>query len=82
MKKSAKETKNISLTADQIISDTSMMFLACACYSLHERNNFGKQRLMQFVADVTQVDRENEYSDITAALKEKVGLDFPAIERT
>lgn len=64
---------------DKVISDTTMMFMACACYVLHERNNFGKQRLTQFMADIEQVNRENEYREIIKALKDKLDMDFPEI---
>lgn len=62
---------------DEIIADTTMMFTACACYVLHERNGFSKQRLMQFIADIEQVNRENEYKDIVKVLKDKLDMDFP-----
>lgn len=65
---------------DKVISDTSMMFLACACYALHKRNGFGKNRLTQFIADITQTNDKNEYAEIIAYLKEKVDIDFPEIE--
>lgn len=64
---------------DKVISDTTMMFMACACYVLHERNNFGKQRLTQFMADIEQVNRENEYGEIIKVLKDKLDMDFPEI---
>ena len=65
---------------DKVISDTSMMFLACACYALHKRNGFSKNRLTQFIADITQTNDKNEYAEIIAYLKEKVDIDFPEIE--
>lgn len=66
-------------TPDEIISDTTMMFMACAAYVLHERNGFGQQRIAQFLADVEQVNRENEYIDLRKKLNEQFGLDFPEV---
>jgi len=66
-------------TPDEIISDTTMMFMACAAYVLHERNGFGQQRIAQFLADVEQVNRENEYIDLRNKLNEQFGLDFPEV---
>lgn len=66
---------------DKIIADTSMMFMACACYVLHERNGFGKSRLMQFMADIQQVNNDNEYEEIIAVLNEKMGMEFPSVEK-
>ena len=66
---------------DKAISDTTMMFMACACYVLSERNSFGKKRLMQFMADIEQVNRENEYSEIIQVLNKKYKLNFPEIKK-
>lgn len=66
---------------DKIISDTSMMFLACACYVLHERNGFGKNRLLQFMTDIQKVNDDNEYEDIRSVLKKKLDMDFPNVEK-
>lgn len=68
-------------TPEEVISDTTMMFMACAVYVLHERNGFGKQRITQFLADIEQVNRENEYEDLRNALMERFDMDFPEIER-
>lgn len=69
----------VNKTPDEIISDTTMMFMACAAYVLHERNGFGQQRIAQFLADVEQVNRENEYIDLRNKLNEQFGLDFPEV---
>ena len=71
--------KSIDKTPDEIIYDTTMMFMACTAYVLHERNGFGQQRIAQFLADVEQVNRENEYKDLRNMLNEKFGLDFPEV---
>lgn len=69
----------VNKTPDEIISDTTMMFMACAAYVLHERNGFGQQRIAQFLADIEQVNRENEYIDLRNKLNEQFGLDFPEV---
>lgn len=69
----------VNKTPDEIISDTTMMFMACAAYVLHERNGFGQQRIEQFLADVEQVNRENEYIDLRNKLNKQFGLDFPEV---
>lgn len=55
------------------------MFMACAVYVLHERNGFGKNRIMQFMADIEQVSRENDYKDIIENLSKNLNIDFPSI---
>lgn len=70
----------ISTETDKVISDTTMMFMACASYVLHERNKFGKQRIMQFIADIEQVGRENTYDELRQYLTDKVSIDFPEVE--
>lgn len=65
---------------EKLISDTTKMFMACACYALWKRNGFGKQRLAQFLSDVIQVNDDNEYLEITRELKKKFNIDFPEIE--
>lgn len=65
---------------EKVISDTTMMFMACACFVLSERNKFGKKRLIQFMADIEQINRENEYADIIAVLNDKYKLGFPNVE--
>lgn len=71
----------VNKTPDEIISDTTMMFMACAAYVLHERNGFGQQRIIQFLADIEQVNRENEYEDIINNLKESIGMDLTIGEK-
>lgn len=63
---------------DKAISDTTMMFLACACYALHKRNGFGKNRLIQFIADINQVNEGNNYDDLRKNLID-VGIDLPEV---
>ena len=70
---------SIDKTPDEIIYDTTMMFMACTAYVLHERNGFGKARIAQFLTDVEQVNRANEYKDLQKMLNEKFGLDFPEV---
>lgn len=69
----------IRTNTDKVISDTTMMFMACAVYVLHERNGFGKNRIMQFMADIEQVSRENDYKDIIENLSKNLNIDFPKI---
>lgn len=69
----------IRTNTDKVISDTTMMFMACAVYVLHERNGFGKNRIMQFMADIEQVSRENDYKDIIENLSKNLNIDFPSI---
>ena len=64
---------------EKLISDTTMMFMACACYALNKRNRFGKKRLMQFIADIQQVNEENEYSELREILNEKFKIDLPEV---
>ena len=78
VKNKVKSKKTID--TDKVISDTTMMFKACACYALHTRHKFGKQRLVQFIADIEQMNRESEYADIAKYLKEKLDIDFPDID--
>lgn len=66
---------------DKVISDTTMMFMACACYSLYKRNEFGKKRLMQFMADVIEVNNKTEYTEIQKFLENELKIEFPQIER-
>lgn len=47
--------------------------------ALHKRNGFGKNRLMQFIADIKQIDNDNEYSEIRAYLEEVLAMNFPEI---
>jgi hypothetical protein len=70
---------SLEKSPDEVISDTTMMFMACAAYVLHERNGFGKNRIAQFLADIEQVNRENEYTDIRKYLKETMGFEFPEV---
>lgn len=65
---------------EKIISDTTMMFIACAAYTLYERNRFGKKKITQFINDVMQVNCDNEYNELRQALKEKVGIDLPEVQ--
>ena len=65
---------------DKAISDTTMMFMACACYVLAKRNKFGKQRLSQFIADIQQVNADNEYSEIREFIISKYGIELPEIK--
>ena len=69
----------IRTNTDKVISDTTMMFMACAVYVLHEKNGFGKNRIMQFMADIEQVSRENDYKDIIENLSKNLNIDFPSI---
>ena len=47
---------------------------------MYRYNGFSKNRLTQFIADITQTNDKNEYAEIIAYLKEKVDIDFPEIE--
>lgn len=69
----------VDKTTDETISDTTMMFLACATYVLHERNGFGKNRLMQFIADIEQVNRENSYEDLREYLNKTLSIELPEL---
>ena len=67
-------------STEDIISDTTMMFMACAVYTLCMRNNFSKQEIAQFLADVEQVNRDNSYEDLRLMLNEKYNLEFPEVK--
>lgn len=73
------EKNNVNKTPDEIIYDTTMMFTACAAYVLQERNNFDKQAVLQFLTDIEQVNRDNEYKELQEVLNGKYGMDFPEL---